>query len=179
MDRPGDLCLFSEPSTACPRNRQRFLTPRVELKDALLGMGQDLDIVAFRCAYSQPLFVGVKLAESLSPETRASTFRVFDQRILGSRSLTSSMKLAFASVRMSVTGIVFWLFTHKEDAKRFCVGEKENLRKMHFWQKVNALSWVVDFESNSVIKHKGLPLIVDSVFNVKKFEASLNASRQS
>jgi hypothetical protein len=150
-----------------------------ELKDALLRFGQDLDVVAFRYCYSQPLFVGVKLAESLSPEARASTFRVFDQRILDCVSLTSSMKAGFGSVKMSVTGILLWLFTHKEDAKRFCVGEKENLRKLHFWKKVNALSWVVDLESNSVTKHKGLPFIVDSVFNVKTFEASLKACRQS
>jgi hypothetical protein len=88
------------------------------------------------------------------------------------------MKAGFGSVKMSVTGILLWLFTHKEDAKRFCVGEKENLRKLHFWKKVNALSWVVDLESNSVTKHKGLPFIVDSVFNVKTFEASLKACRQ-
>jgi hypothetical protein len=150
-----------------------------ELKDALSRIGQDLDVVAFRYCYSQPLFVGVKLAESLSPEMRASTFKVFDERILDCTSLTSSMKAGLGSVKMSVTGILLWLFTHHDDAKRFCVGEKENLRKLHFWKKVNALSWVVDLESNSVTKHNGLPLIVESVFNVKTFEASLKASDQT
>lgn len=150
-----------------------------ELKDALLRVGQDLDVVAFRYCYSQPVFVGVKLAESLSPETRASAFSVFGQRILDCRSLTSSMKAGLGSVKMSVTGIFLWLFTHAEDAKRFCVGEKDNLRESYFWKKVYALSWVVDLESSSVTKHSGLPLIVDSVFNAKKFEASLKASRES
>lgn len=150
-----------------------------ELKNALSRIGQGLDVVAFRYCYSQPLFVGIKLAESLSPETRASTFSEFDQRVLDCRSLTSSMKVGFGSVKMSVTGILLWLFTHNEDAKRFCVAEKENLRKAHFWKKVYALSWVVDLESNSVTKHNRLPIIVDSVFNLKAFEASLKARRQS
>lgn len=48
--------------------------------------------------------------------------------------------------------------------------EKESLRKMYFWEKVNLLFWVVDFEMNLIVKYKGLLIIFDLVFNVKVFE---------
>ena len=156
---------------------QDFNVKEDELGEMLLKLGMNMDAVAFRYAYSQPVFVGVKFAASLSPEARRSLFESFDRQMLNCRSLTSSMKVGFGSVKMSVTGFVLWIFTNQSGANNFSSVEKESLRKMHFWEKVNSLSWVVDLETNSIAKHKGLLIILDSVFNVKAFEDSLKLDK--
>ncbi|QJB44778.1 hypothetical protein [Dolichospermum flos-aquae] len=156
---------------------QDFNVKEDELGTMILKLGMNMDAVAFRYVYSQPVFVGVKFADSLSLEVRRSLFESFDHQMLNCRSLTSSMKAGFGSVKMSVTGFILWVFTNQSEANAFSLIEKESLRKMHFWEKVNSLSWVVDLETNSITKHKGLPIILDSVFNVKAFENFLKVDK--
>jgi len=148
------------------------------LKNKLLTLGNGLDLVAFRYVISQPVFVGVKFADTMSKEERALIFQTFDQRVLECRDLTSSMKAGFGKVTMSVVGIFLWLFSQKQSAAHFVTTEKEKLRQAHFWRKVYSISWAVDLQSDSATKHSGLPIIVDALFNKSTFENSLKAARQ-
>jgi hypothetical protein len=133
------------------------------------------DLVCFKYAYSQPVVVAVVIdGYGNDPGQYDSSFQQFDAAMLEFRKFTSSMKAGFGNVKMSVTGIILWCFFESERAKRFAEGPKERLRKMHFWSKVNSLSWVVDLEKHSLTKHQGLPWILGSLFDGDTFVKSLS-----
>jgi hypothetical protein len=132
-----------------------------------------VDLVCFRYCYSQPVVIAVVEADSLDNNYKKAIFEEFDQAMDSFREFTSSMKVGFGSVKMSVTGIILWSFFSTKPAQKFGIDIQNDLRRMHFWKKVNTLSWVVDLEQREIKKHEGLPLIVNSVFDVDRFKQCL------
>jgi hypothetical protein len=133
------------------------------------------DLVCFKYAYSQPVVVAAVIdGYDSDPGLFDASFRQFDAAMLEFRKFTSSMKAGFGNVKMSVTGIILWCFFESDRAARFVEGPKERLRKMHFWSKVNSLSWVVDLERHTLTKHRGLPWILGSLFDGDTFVKSLS-----
>ena len=131
------------------------------------------DLVCFRYCYSQPLVVAVVEADSLDNNYKKRVFEEFDQAMDSFREFTSSMRVGLGSVKMSVTGIILWSFFYTKSAQKFGIDIQNDLKRWHFWKKINTLSWVIDLEQSEIKKHKGLPLIVNSVFDVDRFKQSL------
>lgn len=129
-----------------------------------------VDLACFRYVLSQPLIVGV-IYDSRTGVDPKAVFENFDSGMRAFRNHTATM----AGTKLSVTGILLWCFATSRDARTFTVQWQEKLRRMHFWAKTNTLSWSVDLESGKVSKHKGIPIIVKSVFDTVQFERSLKA----
>lgn len=55
------------------------------------------------------------------------------------------------------------------------VGKAAKEALLHFWAKLNTVSWCVDLQAGKVSKHKGIPIIVKSLFDTGRFELSLKA----
>ena len=84
--------------------------------------------------------------------------------------------MGIAKVRMSVTGIIFWCFLDPDKARSFDTSVKQKLKKWHFWQKVITLSWCVDLQNNTLSKHSGPPIILQSIFDREAFVRYLTAT---
>ncbi len=148
-------------------NNDRFQNLLNEIKEYV-------DFVCFKYVYSQPVIVAVIAdAEHLTKQQKENIFLKFDQAMLSCRELTSSMKAGFSVVKMSVTGILLWSFNNTGSSQQFFETNQAGLTKIHFWKKVNTLSWYIDIEGKKVNKHKGLPIIVDSILNIEEFRKFL------
>ena len=145
-----------------------------EFQKSLDGIRTYVDIVCFRYVLSQPVITAVVFADALTDAQQEIIFRHFDDATLKCRTFTSSMGRVI-STKLSVTGIILWCFVLTPGAQRFIDGRKAKLRKMHFWEKVNTLSWCVDLGNGTLTKHNGLPLILNSVFDAKTFARCLSA----
>lgn len=145
------------------------------MQESLTAVRRYTDLVAFRYAYSQPVVAAVVFADELEGDRREAVFRKFDEAVLDFRRFSSTVRAGLGKVRLSVTGIILWCFERSEYAREFEDREKDRLRAMHFWKKANALSWSVDLQDGRLTKHKGLPWILDSVFDATRFRACLAA----
>lgn len=145
------------------------------VQESLSAVRRYTDLVAFRYAYSQPVVAAVVFADDLEDDRRGAAFRKFDEAVLDFRRFSSHIRAGFGKVRLSVTGIILWCFQRSRHAREFEQRQKERLRAMHFWKKANALSWSVDLQDGRLIKHKGMPWILDSVFDATRFRACLAA----
>ena len=143
-------------------------------QNSLNEIKEYVDFVCFKYVYSQPVIVAViGDSEHLTKQQKENIFLKFDQAMLSCREFTSSMKAGFSDVKMSVTGILLWSFNNTSSSQQFFETTQAGLTKMHFWKKVNTLSWYIDIEGKRVCKHKGLPIIVDSILNVEEFKKFL------
>ncbi|GAB4188779.1 MAG: hypothetical protein Fur006_29430 [Coleofasciculaceae cyanobacterium] len=143
------------------------------VQESITKIRNDVDLVCFKYCYSQPVIVAIVEADSLNGDDKKRIFDKFDQAMNAFREFTSSMKVNFANIKMSVTGIILWNFFNADFAQTFSTDMQNELRKMHFWKKVNTLSWVIDVKRSEIRKHSGLPLIVNSVFDVDRFKRYL------
>lgn len=139
-------------------------------QEVLDDLSRYIDLVCFRYVLSQPVVVGV-MYDSGTGADREAVFDGFDSAMDAFRNHTATM----AGTKMSVTGILLWCFAKPQDAHSFTSQCQERLRRRHFWTKMTTVSWSVDLQACTVSKHKGIPIIVKSVFDTVEFERSLRA----
>ena len=76
-------------------------------------------------------------------------------------------------VKMSVTGILIFLFYDKDKAANYCLYEQQNCKRWHFWKKTWILGWSIDISSKKIIRHKGIPFLIGPILDTKKLEKDL------
>jgi hypothetical protein len=140
-------------------------------QEVLDKLSRFVEIACFRYVLSQPIVVGVMYDAGADIDLEA-VCDGFDSAMDAFRNHTATM----AHTKMSVTGILLWCFTKSEDAHSFTSHAQEKLRRRHFWAKLNTVSWCVDLQAGKVSKHKGIPIIVKSLFDTGQFELSLKTS---
>lgn len=127
------------------------------------------DAVLYKFIIGQPLIVGVIKADSLTHNEICDITDKFDKAILGFRKYTARMKW----VKMSVTGILIFLFYDKDKAANYCLYELRNCKRWHFWKKTWILGWSIDISSKKIIRHKGIPFFIGPILDTKKLEKDL------
>jgi hypothetical protein len=135
-----------------------------------------VDIICFKYVVSQPVIAAIMFADDLIMSQEDLIFKKFDEAILACQEFTSSLHVGIAKVKMSVTGIILWCFLDPTKAKSFDTNLKGKLKKWHFWRKVMTLSWCVDLQKNSLSKHSGPPIILQSVFDTQAFVRYLSVT---
>ena len=127
------------------------------------------DAVLYKFIIGQPLIVGVVKADDLTHDEIYDITDKFDKELLGFRKYTARMKWT----KMTVTGILLFLFYDKNKANSYCLYAQRNCKKWHFWKKTWTLGWAIDISNKNIIEHKGIPIFIGPILDTKKFQNDL------
>lgn len=132
------------------------------------------DIVFYKFILSQPVIVAIIKSNSIENHKFKSIFEEFDKTILNFRQHTATICLA----KLSVTGIIFWVFHDSNKAKDFINNFQARFKTFRFWKQIWNVSWVIDTSSKKIYSHSGLPSLTKSIIAKDDLENNIFKSLQ-
>jgi hypothetical protein len=134
-----------------------------EMLDEIRGYAP---LAAYRFVLGQPYAVAAVGADGRGDDELVQVAARFDSTMLRMRELSAIMggiqlgKVNLLGARLSVTGILLFVFLDPAAASRFVATTRARCKFSHFWKKTHVLPWVVDVPRGQVVRHAGLPFIL-------------------
>lgn len=138
-------------------------------KSAFNTLCQVVDITLYKFSIGQPLIIGVIKGDGLDHKRIQDICDMFDKNLLHFRKYTARMNWT----RLSVTGILMFVFFDTKQAENFCQYELIQCKKWRFWKKVWEVGWIVDVTNKRIVRHKGIPFFIPSILDIKKLQYDL------
>lgn len=123
-------------------------------------------LAAYRFVLGQPFVVAAVAADGRTDDELVQVAARFDATMLRMRELAAVIggiqlgKRNLLGARLSVTGILLFVFLDPAAAPRFLAATRARCKFSHFWKKTHVLPWVVDVPRGRVIRHAGFPVIL-------------------
>lgn len=112
--------------------------------------------IFYKFVLAQPVILAVFEADSYESSDFKARYERYEEILLTFTKHTGGLGKGFMKTKLSVTGIMMFVFFDSRKAKEFVLQQK-NYKKFHMIRKTWVLPWVIDASARKVISHPGLP----------------------